>query len=239
MLRHVAWLVMAGFCGCSPHQNTPSPSPEPPASPPPAMQAAISEDYTKIILGGRVLLEAEKDGFLSVHTVRYSPAQDYFLVIGCGYECNDNIGFLFAADGSGRRKFTGRWDFILQDAAEWSADGKYLYYYRINSSGAEVPADAPAPGWVQVEVASGAKTPATTRRLKPTATYRVFNVASDDVLNVRTAAGPRAPLAGTLPAAATGVRVTGDGVLVGGSLWVPIRHGGLTGWVNQNFLCEE
>lgn len=203
------------------------------------MRAVISADYTKLTLGEQVLLAAERDGFLSLHKVRYSPTQDYFLVIGCGYECNDNVGFLFAADGSGKRKFTSRWDFILQNAAEWSADGKYVYYYRINSSGAEAPPDAPAPGWVQMEIKTGTKTPATTRVLQPAMTYRVFNVAHDDVLNVRAAAGAAAPIVGTLSATAFGVHVTGTGVTAGGSVWVPIRHGELAGWVNQNFLCEE
>lgn len=239
MLRNAGWIVVAVLCACSPRQNTPAHPPAPPAPQRPALKAVISADYTKLTLGEQVLLEAGKDGFLSIHEVRYSPAQDYFLVIGCGYECNDNVGFLFAADGSGKRKFTARWDFILQTAAEWSADGKYVYYYRINSSGAEAPAGAPAPGWVQVEIKTGTKAPAATRVLKPAATYRVFNVAHDDVLNVRAAAGAAAPIAGTLPATAAGVRVTGTGVTAGGSVWVPIRHGELAGWINQNFLCEE
>ncbi len=239
MSRYAEWLVISMVCACSPRPSTPAKPPAPPAPQRPAINAVISADYTKLTLGEQVLLQAEKDGFLSIHKVRYSPAQDYFLVIACGYECNDNVGFLFAADGSGKRKFTERWDFILQTAAEWSADGKYIYYYRINSSGATPPAGAPPPGWVQLDIKSGEKTPATTRILQPAASYRVFNVASDDVLNVRAQAGAAAALVGTLPPETTGVRVTGPGVATGGSMWVPIQHGDLTGWVNQNFLCEE
>ena len=74
-----------------------------------AQQAQASEDGAKLKLGNRTLLENSKDGFMAVHKVRYSPDGKRFLVIACGFECNDNIGFLFNADGSGKRKFTTRW----------------------------------------------------------------------------------------------------------------------------------
>ncbi|MGH9802680.1 MAG: hypothetical protein ACRD82_20125, partial [Blastocatellia bacterium] len=94
-----------------------------------AQKISTSDDSTKLRLGNRTLLENTKDGFMSVSKVRYSPDGKRFVVVACGFECNDNIGFLFNADGNGKRKFTARWDNILQDKVEWSADGKKLFYY--------------------------------------------------------------------------------------------------------------
>jgi hypothetical protein len=90
----------------------------------------------------------------------YSPDGEYFVALGCGYECNDNVGFVFKSDGSGKRKITDRWDFILQDKIEWSADGKKLLYYRINSTGADPPENSPPTGWVEVDLITGRKTSA-------------------------------------------------------------------------------
>jgi hypothetical protein len=176
---------------------------------------------------------------MSIKEVLPAPDQKHFVVVACGYECNDNLGFLFRADGSGKRKFTGRWDVILQTAIEWSADGRRLYYYRINSSGAEAPRRAPRPGWIAMDIRTGLKTPAQTRRLKSKARYAVFNVRAGDVLNVRADADAKARIIGALAYDAKGVRVTGAAVLSGGNLWVPIQTQGLAGWVNQNYLCEE
>jgi putative lipoprotein len=55
-------------------------------------QVKISEDRMKVFSGEKVLLDGATDGFMSVHTVRHSPDRKYLLVIGCGYECNDNVG---------------------------------------------------------------------------------------------------------------------------------------------------
>jgi hypothetical protein len=144
-----------------------------------------SEDESKLMLGNRVLLDSGKDGFMSIKQVHPSPDGKYFAVIGCGYECNDNVGFVFNADGTGKRKLTTRWDYILQDKIEWSADSKRLYYYRINTTGADPPTMAPPQGWVEVNAATGRKIKAVSRTLKSSARYAVFNVAPNDSLNVR------------------------------------------------------
>lgn len=206
---------------------------------PPGSAFTLNDAGTQLRLGGRVLLDAQQDGFMSIKEIMPAPDRTHFAVVACGYECNDNVGFLFRADGSGKRKFTARWDVILQTAIEWSADGRQLYYYRFNSSGAEAPRRAPSEGWVAVNVRTGIKTIARTRRLKSGARYTVFKVHAGDGLNVRASAGVRAPVIGALPHNAKGVRVTGAAVLSGGSLWVPIQAPGLSGWVNQNYLCEE
>jgi hypothetical protein len=199
----------------------------------------LNDAGTQLRLGQRVLLDAQQDGFMSIKEVLPAPDQTHFAVVACGYECNDNIGFLFRADGGGKRKFTARWDAILQTVIEWSADGRQLNYYRINSSGAVAPRRAPRPGWVSVDVRTGIKTAALARRLKNNARYAVFNVRNDDVLNVRARADVKAPILGTLTHAAKGVRITGAAVLSGGSVWVPIQAQGLSGWVKQNYLREE
>jgi hypothetical protein len=199
----------------------------------------ISADRMKLFHGEKMLLDGAVDGLMAIHSVRYSPNRESFLVIGCGYECNDNVGFLFKAGGTDKRKFTERWDYILQDKAEWSANGEKLFYYRINSSGAEPPAKAPAPGWIEIDIKTGRKSPAVNRRLKTSSTYSVFRVLSDDVLNMRAAPGVKSAVVGTLPHDAKGIKITGTDKKVGRDVWVPVKHQNLSGWVNQSYLSEE
>jgi hypothetical protein len=198
----------------------------------------INTDETQLSINGRVLLEAQRDGFLSVKDMRPSPTGAHIAVIACGFECNDNMGFLFNADGTGKRRFTGRWDSILQTKLEWSADGRWLFYFRINSSAADVPRGAPPEGWVEIDMRNFRKTVATHRELKAEASYAVFNVFDTGFLNVRRTAGGGAPVVGTIPAGSAGIRVTGRSVRLGRERWVPIRHEGLAGWVNQRYLYE-
>lgn len=202
-----------------------------------SQRAGFSEDRLKLTLGNRVLLQNDRDGFMSVHQVRYSPTGRHFIVICCGFECTDNIGFLFNADGSVKRKFTARWDFILQDKAEWSVDGGKLFYYRINSTGAGPQKGAPPQGWIEVDVRSGRKASAVSRRLREGVNYSVFNAG--DGLVVRASPGTAAKELGRLEQDAKGVRVTGPARQRGRGIWVPIQHDSLKGWVNQSYLFEE
>jgi hypothetical protein len=43
---------------------------------------------------------------------------------------------------------------------------------------------------------------------------------------------------GTLPPNANDVQITGSGQLVAGSTWVPVRRGGVAGWINSRFLTQ-
>jgi hypothetical protein len=198
----------------------------------------VSKDETKLLLGNRVLLDGGKDGFMSVKQVKPAPDGKHIAVIACGFECNDNVGFLFNAGGAGKRKFTARWDSILQDKLEWSADGNRLYYFRINSSGADPMPNAPAEGWVEVDVATGRKTMETSRRLKPKARYAVFRVSPEDPLNVREAPGLNAQITGKFEGKVQGIQFTGESRKIGRTVWVKIKHEGAVGWVNQNYLYE-
>ena len=188
---------------------------------------------------GRVLLDAQRDGFMSIKEIIPAPGGQHFAVVACGFECNDNVGFLFNADGSGKRKFTARWDWILQSGVEWSADGRTLFYYRVNSRGAEAPRSAPATGWVAVDTRTGSKTKAIARRLNTNTSYAVFNVRANDVLQVRARPHISANIVASLAHNAKGVRVTGAAVRANGVVWVPVEAHGAAGWVNQNYLCAE
>lgn len=68
--------------------------------------------------------------------------------------------------------------------------------------------------------------------------YKVVNVASDDVLNVRGGPGVDNPVTGTLAPDAKGIQISGAGQLVGNSRWVPIVTPNTAGWVNSSFLAE-
>ncbi|HKR11527.1 MAG TPA: SH3 domain-containing protein [Pyrinomonadaceae bacterium] len=200
-------------------------------------RAVASDDELKVMLGNKVILDHDRDGFMRVHRIVYAPSSKHFVVIGCGYECTDNIGFLFRADGTRKREFTARWDVIFDDKLEWSTDGTKLYYFRINSTGADPPRNAPPETWVVLNVATGKKGPATTRRLDQSASYSVFNTS--DGLVVRAQPGVKAKEVGRLASDAKNITVTGAGKLSGRAIWVPIRHNELSGWVNQNFLFKD
>ncbi len=199
-------------------------------------RAVASDDKLKVMLGNKTILDSERDGFMSVHRIVYSPNNKNFVVIGCGYECTDNIGFLFRADGTRKRTFTARWDVIFDDKLEWSTDNTKIYYFRINSTGADPPKNAPPESWVVVDLATGKKGPATGRRLDQRARYSVFNTG--DGLVVRAAPGVKAKEVGRLASDAKDVQITGAGRLSGRAIWVPIKHDDLSGWVNQNFLFK-
>lgn len=69
--------------------------------------------------------------------------------------------------------------------------------------------------------------------------YRVAFVADNDTLNVRSGAGANYKVVGTLAHNATRVEITGAEEKVGNSIWVPIQHDGMNGWVNRYYLTQE
>ena len=74
--------------------------------------------------------------------------------------------------------------------------------------------------------------------------YRVTGVAANDVLNIRkdvASAGQvsAAPIIGSIPSGATGVKGTGVTVEVEGSLWRQVVHDGVVGWVAARYLAAS
>lgn len=69
--------------------------------------------------------------------------------------------------------------------------------------------------------------------------YRVVFVDEFDTLNVREGTGVGYSIVGTLPSDAADIQITGESKIVGKSVWVPIEHGALVGWVNRYFLTEQ
>ena len=199
----------------------------------------VSSDRAKLLLGTMVLLDAQADGFRSIHDIKYSPTGEHLLVIACGHACAQTIGFVFKADGSGKRKITASREAIFQSKAEWSEDGKSLFYYRVTSTGAAPSRKAPRRGWVQVDVKTGRKSPGVGRSLKLTATYGVLSLSGGSVLKVHAQPEPKAKIVGTIPSYAKGIKITGSGAKVGKELWVPVRFQDISGWVNQDYLFEE
>ena len=199
-----------------------------------APKAIISKDQSKVLVGRRVILAAERDGYMSVHKIVYSPAGKHFVVIACGYECTDNSGFLFRADGTHKREFTARWDQLFSDKLEWSPDSKRIYYYRINSTGADPPKNAPAEGWITVDVVTGRKSSGSARPMQRDTPYAVFDTA--DGLVVRATPGTSGKELGRLASDAKDVYVTGPPKRVRNSTWIPIKANSLSGWVNQRYL---
>lgn len=70
---------------------------------------------------------------------------------------------------------------------------------------------------------------------EPAVTYRVVNVAFDDILNVRSGPNASAPILST-------IRPRTKGVVIAGNCegeWCPVRYGRSQGWVNRYFLAPE
>lgn len=65
--------------------------------------------------------------------------------------------------------------------------------------------------------------------------FKVWGVAANDVLNVRTGPSADYTATGAIPPDALGVRVVGGCV----AEWCPISHRGMRGWVNSFFLIED
>ena len=69
--------------------------------------------------------------------------------------------------------------------------------------------------------------------------FRVANVEKGDVLNIRAEPGPDNPIISEIPYNATTVQIIGTSVMINEAIWVPIKYGPSTGWVNRYFLSEQ
>ena len=190
-----------------------------------------------VCFGGMKILDMveEGGGCFGVGGISPAPTIEYFAVLLQCFE-GDNEAYIFRSDGSNKQRLTGEWDYINYDQYVWTTD-EYFVYQRINSCCAEAPADAPQLGAVWYD-------PETSQKLmhdspSPLEQYHVLGVASDDSLNVRSAAGIGNPIVGSIPFNGTDIEVTGLGVDKDGGLWVPIRYQELSGWVNNEFIQAE
>ena len=69
--------------------------------------------------------------------------------------------------------------------------------------------------------------------------FVVRGLTANDVLNVRTGSSARHPVVAKLPNGARGIHLMGESVQNGETLWVLVRIGSVTGWVNRQFLVAE
>ena len=111
-------------------------------------------------------------------------------------------------------------------------------------------------GWTWTLVSSSAPTPTPTptQTAAPSATstptitstpaaylgpFGVVEVASNDVLNIRSGPGVSYSISGSFPYNAVTVMSTGQTELVSGAIWTEVQHPlGGTGWVNSFYLTE-
>ena len=73
-------------------------------------------------------------------------------------------------------------------------------------------------------------------QIEPDLSYQVIFVESNDTLNVRSGAGVNNDIVGTFSFDADNIQITGSGVEVSGSTWVPVTNGQVSGWINSRFL---
>jgi len=69
--------------------------------------------------------------------------------------------------------------------------------------------------------------------------FRIAHVEEADVLNIRSEPGPDNPVLGEIPSNAMTVQIIGTSVMIDEAIWVPIKYGPSTGWVNRYFLSEQ
>jgi len=69
--------------------------------------------------------------------------------------------------------------------------------------------------------------------------YKVVNVASNDVLNVRSEATSKSSLVGALEYNAANIVLTGKEFKKGKFLWVEIKHNKIVGWVNSKYIEKQ
>ena len=69
--------------------------------------------------------------------------------------------------------------------------------------------------------------------------YRVTGIAKNDVLNMRAGPGSNYPLVIGLAPDAIDIAAVGPSQMNGATKWQNIRHNGLTGWVNADFLTGQ
>ncbi len=81
--------------------------------------------------------------------------------------------------------------------------------------------------------------PSPTASTPPDNPHAVVGVERDDVLNIREGPGVENPSVATIPPYGTNIEVTGEGVKVTNSTWVPVNYQGEKGWVNSYYLAEQ
>lgn len=139
-----------------------------------------------------------------------------------------NTVLVFSADGSRWAQVTGHLYGVTGfEGARWASDGFAVEYKTYESMSARV------------------ELPRTTAALLPGAqrvSFRVTDVRSDDVLNIRQYATSASAIVFGIPPDGRGVVLNGrirhaDGMSnATGQLWVPVRWGAFSGWVNKRYL---
>ena len=72
-----------------------------------------------------------------------------------------------------------------------------------------------------------------------TANYKVVNIQSDDVLNIREGKGTVYDILGFIPYNAHNVAVTTCGLNDEGNEWCQVTYGSITGWVHSRYIEKE
>ncbi|WP_420628745.1 hypothetical protein [Candidatus Leptofilum sp.] len=132
------------------------------ATPTPTMVpvTAVYQDNGTVTLDGKVIFDIEAESipcFPDIPTeIIYAPTNEHFLVIPACIE-GDNFLYLFKADGTEKQLITEPWDFLNFNNVTWAEDGQSFVYERINSCCLTPPDDAPPPGLVRYDLATGEK----------------------------------------------------------------------------------
>lgn len=125
------------------------------------MATAVYQDNGTITLDGIVIFDIDAESIPCFPDIPaeiiYSPTREHFLIIPACIE-GDNYLYLFPADGTEKQLITEPWDFLNFNNVTWAEDGQSFIYQRINSCCLTPPDDAPPPGLVEYDLATGTKT---------------------------------------------------------------------------------
>lgn len=81
--------------------------------------------------------------------------------------------------------------------------------------------------------------PSPTASTLPENPHAVVGVERDDVLNIREGPGVENPSIAIIPPYGTNIEVTGEGIEVANSIWIPVNYQGKQGWVNSHYLAKQ
>lgn len=190
-----------------------------------------------VYLGNNLLLNVstETPACFNAIKVVYSHDSWHFVVIVNCFE-GDNELFLFNADGTGKLRITGKWDYVNYCFFDWDPSGEAFVYSRVNSSGAsegQIPVNAPPVGTVRYDVTTGEEELVPDYRPFISRFYRVIDVVNNDRLNVRSQPNPQSTIVGTIPPDASEIEANSA---ANGADWIYITYEGVSGWVRTRFL---
>jgi len=158
-----------------------------------------------------------------------------FLVTACTGKSPDQVATTATLPSPGEREIASEQALAIVPSPTATNIPDPTMVQSITPSPEALPTESPTPTPTQTEMPTSAIFPQTTDE----ETYRVAFVEANDVLNVRLGPGVDNEITGSLSPDADGILITGSGLQVSGSTWVPVTWQEVSGWVNGRYLTGQ